>query len=150
MPRGGNNDPDEVKNVLKNMSKQQLWDFLAAMKNLIHQNHQQARQLLINNPALTRAIFETQIILGIGKNARQDAQPMMAQPPAAQFPVMVPPAHPMGMNGASNMGMQGQQQHPMTQPPAGMMGGPAEVDMGQQQQQGEFQLLLLPVVTNFG
>uniref|UniRef100_A0A1D1YIQ2 Cleavage stimulation factor subunit 2 n=1 Tax=Anthurium amnicola TaxID=1678845 RepID=A0A1D1YIQ2_9ARAE len=47
------------------MSKNQLYDIMCQMKILIEQNPQQARQILIDNPTLTRALFQAQIMLGM-------------------------------------------------------------------------------------
>ncbi|KAM1081314.1 hypothetical protein ACFX2B_015637 [Malus domestica] len=47
------------------MSKNQLYDIMSQMKNLIEQNQQQARQILIQNPPLTKALFQAQIMLGM-------------------------------------------------------------------------------------
>ena len=48
-------------------TKQQLWELLEQTKGLVQKNPQQARQLLIHNAGLTKAIFQAQIILGIIK-----------------------------------------------------------------------------------
>lgn len=50
---------------LAGMSKNQLYDIMSQMKNLIEQNQQQARQILIQNPMLTKALFQAQIMLGM-------------------------------------------------------------------------------------
>ncbi|KAA8542709.1 hypothetical protein F0562_023792 [Nyssa sinensis] len=50
---------------LAGMSKNQLYDIMSQMKTLIEQNQQQARQILIQNPQLTRALFQAQIMLGM-------------------------------------------------------------------------------------
>ncbi|XP_004512857.1 cleavage stimulating factor 64-like [Cicer arietinum] len=50
---------------LAGMSKNQLYDIISQMKNLIEQNKQQARQILIQNPMLTKALFQAQIMLGM-------------------------------------------------------------------------------------
>ncbi|KAI5330428.1 PREDICTED: cleavage [Prunus dulcis] len=47
------------------MSKNQLYTIMSQMKNLIEQNQQQARQILIQNPLLTKALFQAQIMLGM-------------------------------------------------------------------------------------
>ncbi|XP_075096978.1 uncharacterized protein LOC107830391 isoform X2 [Nicotiana tabacum] len=47
------------------MSKKQLYDIMCQMKGLIEQNQQQARQILIQNPNLTKALFQAQIMLGM-------------------------------------------------------------------------------------
>ncbi|XP_073303989.1 cleavage stimulating factor 64 [Primulina huaijiensis] len=56
---------DGVPPSLAGMSKSQLYDIMSQMKALIEQNHHQARQILIQNPALTRALFQAQIMLGM-------------------------------------------------------------------------------------
>ena len=43
---------------LAGMSKNQLYDIMSQMKSLIEQNQQQARQILIQNPMLTKALFQ--------------------------------------------------------------------------------------------
>ncbi|KAL3631887.1 hypothetical protein CASFOL_024871 [Castilleja foliolosa] len=56
---------DGVPPSLAGMSKNQLYEIMSQMKTLIEQNKQQARQILIQNPALTRALFQAQIMLGM-------------------------------------------------------------------------------------
>jgi hypothetical protein len=43
---------------LAGMTKSQLYDIMSQMKTLIDQNHQQAREILIRNPLLTKALFQ--------------------------------------------------------------------------------------------
>ncbi|XP_043707361.1 cleavage stimulating factor 64-like [Telopea speciosissima] len=50
---------------LAGMSKNQLYDIMSQMKTLIEQNQQQARQILVENPLLTKALFQAQIMLGM-------------------------------------------------------------------------------------
>ncbi|KAJ4954434.1 hypothetical protein NE237_011217 [Protea cynaroides] len=50
---------------LAGMSKNQLYDIMCQMKTLIEQNQDQARQILVENPLLTRALFQAQIMLGM-------------------------------------------------------------------------------------
>ncbi|KAG7659475.1 Transcription termination and cleavage factor C-terminal domain [Arabidopsis suecica] len=50
---------------LAGMTKSQLYDIMSQMKTLIDQNHQQAREILIRNPLLTKALFQAQIMLGM-------------------------------------------------------------------------------------
>ncbi|KAL1216832.1 Cleavage stimulating factor 64 [Cardamine amara subsp. amara] len=50
---------------LAGMTKSQLYDIMSQMKTLIDQNHQQAREILIRNPSLTKALFQAQIMLGM-------------------------------------------------------------------------------------
>jgi hypothetical protein len=52
----GNNDA--LTNNLAGMSKHQLYEVMVQMKMLIRQNQQQARQVLIANPQLTKALFQ--------------------------------------------------------------------------------------------
>ncbi|CAI9755383.1 unnamed protein product [Fraxinus pennsylvanica] len=76
---------DGVPSSLAGMSKNQLYDIMSQMKALIEQNQQQARQILIQNPALTRALFQAQIMLGmvqppqavstVSSTAAQNSQP---------------------------------------------------------------------------
>ncbi|WOK91532.1 hypothetical protein Cni_G00223 [Canna indica] len=50
---------------LAGLPKAQLYDIMSQVKALIDQNQQQARQILIDNPMLTRALFQAQIMLGM-------------------------------------------------------------------------------------
>ncbi|KAK4775373.1 hypothetical protein SAY86_010308 [Trapa natans] len=73
---------------LAGMSKNQLYDIMSQMKTLIEQNERQARQILIQNPVLTKALFQAQVMLGmvqpqtiskIPSTSSQQPQPL-AQP----------------------------------------------------------------------
>ncbi|EYU21530.1 hypothetical protein ABFS82_09G104200 [Erythranthe guttata] len=64
------------------MSKNQLYDIMSQMKTLIEQNKQQARQILIQNPALTRALFQAQIMLGMVQPPQAAPSPAIPQPSA--------------------------------------------------------------------
>ncbi|KAI4347184.1 hypothetical protein L6164_008019 [Bauhinia variegata] len=75
---GKQSSGDGLPSNLTGMSKNQLYDIMSQMKNLIEQNQQQARQILIQNPLLTKALFQAQIMLG------------MVQPPQA-VPKIQPP-----------------------------------------------------------
>ncbi|XP_009614575.1 cleavage stimulating factor 64-like isoform X1 [Nicotiana tomentosiformis] len=70
---------DGLSAKMAGMSKNQLYDIMFQMKTLVEQNQQQARQILIQNPSLTRALFQAQIMLG------------MVQPPQA-----IPAIQPTG------------------------------------------------------
>ncbi|CAJ1968262.1 unnamed protein product [Sphenostylis stenocarpa] len=63
------------------MSKNQLYDIMSQMKSLIEQNQQQARQILIQNPMLTKALFQAQIMLGMVQAPQvvPKVQPMVSQ-----------------------------------------------------------------------
>lgn len=56
---------DSLTNQLAGMSKHQLYQIVSQMKDLIHQNQQQARQILIANPQLTKTLFQAQVMLGM-------------------------------------------------------------------------------------
>ncbi|KAK6148855.1 hypothetical protein DH2020_016380 [Rehmannia glutinosa] len=63
---------DGVPPSLAGMSKNQLYEIMSQMKTLIEQNKQQARQILIQNPVLTRALFQSP---AIPSTATQNPQP---------------------------------------------------------------------------
>ncbi|XP_039025445.1 arginine-glutamic acid dipeptide repeats protein-like [Hibiscus syriacus] len=63
------------------MSKNQLYEIMSQMKKLIEQNQQQAKQILIQNPLLTKALFQAQIMLGMVKPPQMTPT---IQPPAPQ------------------------------------------------------------------
>ncbi|KAI7725189.1 hypothetical protein M8C21_025414 [Ambrosia artemisiifolia] len=56
---------DGLSMNLAGMSKNQLYDIMSQMKTLIEQNQDQAKQILIQNPPLTKALFQAQIMLGM-------------------------------------------------------------------------------------
>ncbi|RZC61220.1 hypothetical protein C5167_022979 [Papaver somniferum] len=74
---------DGFSSNLAGMSKNQLYEIMSQMKTLIEQNQQQARQILVENPALTKALFQAQIMLGMVKppNVMPSIQQTMSQPP---------------------------------------------------------------------
>ncbi|XP_010263931.1 PREDICTED: cleavage stimulating factor 64-like isoform X2 [Nelumbo nucifera] len=65
------------------MSKNQLYDIMSQMNSLIEQNQQQARQILVENPLLTKALFQAQIMLGM-------VQPPQVMPNIQQSPSQHP------------------------------------------------------------
>ncbi|KAK1320995.1 hypothetical protein QJS10_CPA03g00519 [Acorus calamus] len=69
---------DGFASHIAGMSKKQLHDIMSQMKN-----QQQARQILIDNPSLTRALFQAQIMLGMVKppQAVPNVQPTLSQHP---------------------------------------------------------------------
>lgn len=74
------------------MSKPQLYDLMSQMKVLIEQNEQQARQILVANPAMTKTLFQAQIMLGMLRppQVMPNIQQSLSQPPQPQ-PVQVGP-----------------------------------------------------------
>ena len=112
---------DQITDALSKMPRAALYDIMAQMKGLIQQNQQQARQILVTNPSLTRALFQAQILLGMLKNPlSSDATPPQALPqgPSPQQPVPMPGPAPQ---------QQPPQQQQHYQPP--------QVPQQQQQQQ---------------
>ncbi|KAH9554497.1 hypothetical protein CY35_08G066600 [Sphagnum magellanicum] len=80
---------DALTNNLAGMSKHQLYEVMVQMKMLIQQNQQQARQVLIANPQLTKALFQAQIMLGMVRPPQmvhptmQVSQPQQQQGPTS-------------------------------------------------------------------
>ncbi|KAK8965319.1 hypothetical protein KSP40_PGU012267 [Platanthera guangdongensis] len=56
---------DGFTSHITGLSKSQLFEIMSQMKGLIDQNQKQARTILIENPLLTRALFQAQIMLGM-------------------------------------------------------------------------------------
>ncbi|KAL8141829.1 hypothetical protein V2J09_014861 [Rumex salicifolius] len=85
---------DALASNLAGLSKTQLYDIMSQMKTLIEQNPEQARQILIQNPPLTRALFQAQIMLGMV----QPSQPIQTIPPKSsqQVPSSVQPSSTHG------------------------------------------------------
>ncbi|XXG53780.1 hypothetical protein AAC387_Pa03g1821 [Persea americana] len=80
---------ESFNSQLAGMSKNQLYDVISQMKTLIEQNQQQAKQILVENPQLTKALFQAQIMLGMVqpphvmpniKQALSQTPPQSAQP----------------------------------------------------------------------
>ncbi|KAJ6749069.1 HYDROXYPROLINE-RICH GLYCOPROTEIN FAMILY PROTEIN [Salix purpurea] len=68
---------------LAGMTKNQLYDIMFQMKTLIEQNKQQAKEILIQNPLLTKALFQAQIMLGMVQPPQvvPNIQPAASQQP---------------------------------------------------------------------
>ena len=49
---------DGITSTLAGMSREQLYEVMAQMKALIQQNPGQARQIMVQNPQLTKALFQ--------------------------------------------------------------------------------------------
>ena len=112
---------DQITDALSKMPRAALYDIMAQMKSLIQQNQQQARQILVTNPSLTRALFQAQILLGMLKN------PLPAEGPSSQALPQGPPQQPGPMPGPGPAPQQPQQQQQQYQVP--------HVPQQQQQQQ---------------
>ncbi|XP_077220377.1 hydroxyproline-rich glycoprotein family protein [Tasmannia lanceolata] len=95
---------------LAGMSKHQLYDIMSQMKTLIEQNQQQARKILVENPILTRALFQAQIMLGMVQppqvmpNIQQALSQNPQQSTQSGQPLNVQAAHPLSVQ----TGLQGQ------------------------------------------
>ncbi|CAN6468846.1 unnamed protein product [Victoria cruziana] len=94
------NAGDSFTAHLAGMSKNQLFDVMSQMKSLIEQNPSQARQILVANPSLTKALFQAQIMLGMVQppqvmpNIQQAAsqQPQQSLPLGLQTSAQVRPS----------------------------------------------------------
>lgn len=93
---------DAFTSQMAGMSKNQLYDIMSQMKTLIEQNQQQAKQILVENPLLTKALFQAQIMLGM-------VQPPRVMPNIQQSlsPNPQPSAQP-GQHLNVQIGVQGQ------------------------------------------
>lgn len=99
---------DGLPPSLAGMSKNQLYDIMSQMKTLIEQNKHQAKEILIQNPALTRALFQAQIMLGMVQSpqaslAISSTAPQNPQPPAVptqqpNIQASAPISGPIGQN----------------------------------------------------
>eukprot|EP00884_Botryococcus_braunii_P008622 jgi/Botrbrau1/17761/Bobra.0127s0018.1 len=90
---------DQVTYLLGNKTRTELYEIMSQMKKLVQQNPQQAREILANNPVLTKTLFQAQIMLGMVAVPTDSAGALAgqgAQPPAPQAVPVVPPAAPPG------------------------------------------------------
>ncbi|GAB4815397.1 hypothetical protein N2152v2_002443 [Parachlorella kessleri] len=125
---------DATSVMLARKTRQELWEYLNQMKSLVQQNPQQARQILVQNPQLTKALFQTEIILGLVANPLGDVAPKGIAPPD-----MFPRAPHFGGGGgggpAPGQLPPQQQQAPGPGPLVGML-EPQPLQAGLLQQQG--------------
>ncbi|XP_065860722.1 cleavage stimulating factor 64 [Euphorbia lathyris] len=92
---------DGLTENLAGMTKNQLYDIMSQMRTLIEQNKQQARDILIQNPPLTKALFQAQIMLGMVQppqvipniHPAATQQPQQSSQPSQQSNVQ--PTHPL-------------------------------------------------------
>lgn len=52
---------DAVTHLLARRSRAELYDYLAQMQGLLQRNPVQARQILVDNPQLSKALFQMQV-----------------------------------------------------------------------------------------
>ena len=62
------------------------------LKSLTQQNQSQARQLLVNHPQLTLALFQAQLALGMAKPPAPSAMGGAGAPPLVRVPCPLPRA----------------------------------------------------------
>lgn len=93
---------DNLTSQIAGMSKHQLYQIVSQMKDLIQQNQQQARQILIANPQLTKTLFQAQIMLGMVRapDTLPPAAMAPAQPPPPTLAPVQPPLQPLGQTPA--------------------------------------------------
>lgn len=89
---------DTLNHVLGSMNPIQLFEVMSQMKTLAQQNPAAARQVLVSQPQLTRALFQAQILLGMVKPQARPAQAQgpqqgMAPGPAGPMIAAQPGAH---------------------------------------------------------
>lgn len=58
---------DALTHLLARRSRAELYDYLAQMQGLLQRNPTQARQILADNPQLTKALFQMQARAGAGR-----------------------------------------------------------------------------------
>eukprot|EP00193_Tetraselmis_chui_P000761 CAMPEP_0177758894 /NCGR_PEP_ID=MMETSP0491_2-20121128/4434_1 /TAXON_ID=63592 /ORGANISM="Tetraselmis chuii, Strain PLY429" /LENGTH=297 /DNA_ID=CAMNT_0019274671 /DNA_START=94 /DNA_END=983 /DNA_ORIENTATION=- len=143
---------DPLTQMLANMSKSQLYETMSQMKQLVVANKTQARQILVANPQLTKAMFQAQIMLGMVQNPLAAVQQHQPPPQQSGPPQGGPPGQQGGMMrsmtppGMAGGGMGGGPPLPMPGGPPMMgnamrpgyapgHGGPGQPPHGQQQQQ---------------
>ncbi|XP_038986071.1 bromodomain-containing protein 4-like isoform X2 [Phoenix dactylifera] len=113
---------DGFASQIADMSKSQLYEVMSQMKILIEQNQEQARQILIDNPLLTRTLFQAQIMLGMLQSPQvmPNVQQALSQPQSAQMqqpnaqttqPLPVQ-AGLQGQSSSPQTSLSGRQQHP--------------------------------------
>ncbi|CAL1370133.1 unnamed protein product [Linum trigynum] len=119
---GKPNPADILTADFAGMTKNQLYDIMSQMKTLIEQNRQQARDILIQNPLLTKALFQAQIMLGMVQPppvvpvipATTSQKPQQSAPPTQMSNISTSQQGQMcqqGQQAGSNMQHQMRKQH---------------------------------------
>lgn len=72
---------DQITALLARKTRSELYDYLAQVQLLLRQNPHQARELLVGNPQLSKALFQMQVILGMVNNPLGDVAPKGIAPP---------------------------------------------------------------------
>ncbi|CAN0902303.1 Cleavage stimulating factor 64 [Linum grandiflorum] len=119
---GKTNPADVLAADFAGMTKSQLYDIMSQMKTLIEQNRQQAREILIQNPPLTKALFQAQIMLGMVQPPPviPAIQPTVSQQPPQPAPPPqasnVPKPQPLQGQPAASQGLHQNRKHHQNQP----------------------------------
>ncbi|KAK9278324.1 hypothetical protein L1049_027889 [Liquidambar formosana] len=110
---------DGFSSNLAGMSKNQLYDIMSQMKTLIEQNQYQARQILIQNPLLTKALFQAQIMLGMVQPPQviPNIQPAVSQPSQQTVKPVQQPSIQAAHSSPGQVGLQDQTSASQTQIP---------------------------------
>ncbi len=58
-----------ISSALGTKTRAELYEIMAQMRSLVQQNPEQARQILVQNAQLTKALFQAEIMLGMVKGA---------------------------------------------------------------------------------
>ena len=152
---------DQITNRISEMSPAQLFSVMNQLKQLIGQDQTGARQLLVQNPQLTLAIFQAQLTLGMtkapsgglqgavqkggqgipgdgapppGLNPPGPPRPMGGYPGNPAAPYGAPPPPPPGVTQGYGMGGGVMRPGPPPGPPA--VGGVAPLPPPQMSQMG--------------
>ncbi len=72
---------DLISSALGTKTRAELYEIMAQMKSLVQQNPEQARQILVQNAQLTKALFQAEIMLGMVKGA-----PVVPVPVSSSIP----------------------------------------------------------------
>ena len=81
---------DLLTKRVADLTPTQMYEIMSQMKQMQQSDPTQARTLLIQNPQLSLALFQAQLVLGMVKPPSSAAP---AQAPAARAPAAAPPAH---------------------------------------------------------
>lgn len=85
-----NGRPDHVTEVLATLTEAQLWEVLTQMKGIVRDGPDQARQLLISHPQLTRALLQALVMLGVTRSPSEPRSAPADQPWPAHAPAPEP------------------------------------------------------------
>lgn len=96
---------DPLTARLGEVSPRQMHDILVQMRTLAASNPGQARALLLAHPALTRALFQAQLMLGMVASAAEGGPPTFPTQPQPAAVAAAAPPQVMGMPPPGMVGM---------------------------------------------